>query len=133
MISVFIGLAVSLSIIFFARITHFDRDKSFFPTVLIIIASYYVLFSIMAGHSLAQELLVASVFVILAIIGAFKSLTIVGMAIAAHGVYDLFHALYLNSTVAPIWWPSFCAAVDLVLGFWVIYLSKSSGSRAVFT
>lgn len=94
MFSIFLGIALSLTVIIFAKFSGFDRDKSFYPTILIVI-------------------------------GAYKSLAIVGAGIAAHGGYDIFHVFYLSNNVAPTWWAPFCATVDFVLGFWVIYLSKS--------
>jgi len=42
-----IGLILSFLVAGFAIIVGFDRDRSFYPTVLIIIASYYVLFAVM--------------------------------------------------------------------------------------
>jgi hypothetical protein len=44
-----IGLILSLVVAGFAIIVGFDRDRSFYPTVLIIIASYYVLFAVMGA------------------------------------------------------------------------------------
>ena len=44
-----IGLILSLVVAAFAIIVGFDRDRSFYPTVLIIIASYYVLFAVMGA------------------------------------------------------------------------------------
>lgn len=125
MFSIFLGFALSLTVIIFAKFSGFDRDKSFYPTILIVIAAYYVLFAIISGHSVLRELLIALVFLVIAVFGAYKSLAIVGAGIAAHGGYDIFHVFYLSNNVAPIWWASFCATVDFVLGFWVIYLSKS--------
>ncbi|MDC0435209.1 hypothetical protein OAM69_06185 [bacterium] len=108
-----------------AKITRFDRDASFYPSILIFIASFYVLFAVMEGHSVYRELLIASMFFVTAIFGAYKSLFIVGLGIIAHGVYDIIHVIVFSQNVAPIWWPSFCAAVDLALGLWVIYLANS--------
>lgn len=125
MFSTFIGLVLSLSVIIFAKFSGFDRDKSFYPTILIVIAAYYVLFAIISGHSVLRELLIASVFLVIAVFGAHKSLAIVGAGIAAHGGYDIFHVIYFSKHVAPTWWAPFCASVDFVLGFWVIYLAKN--------
>ena len=124
MVSIFIGFALSLAIAVLAKITHFDRDTSFYPSILVFIASFYVLFAVMAGHSVYRELLIASTFFTAAILGAYKSLFIVGLGIIAHGLYDIFHVIVFSQNVAPIWWPSFCGAVDLTLGLWVIYLAK---------
>jgi hypothetical protein len=81
----------------------------------------------MAGHSIVREISIALVFITLALYGAYKSLFIVGLAIALHGAYDILHILKFKETVAPIWWAPFCAAVDFVVGVWVMYLFKIRG------
>ena len=43
-----IGIVLSLSVALFASRVGFDRDRAFYPTVLIVIASYYVLFAAMS-------------------------------------------------------------------------------------
>jgi hypothetical protein len=57
-----IGLILSLVVAGFAIIVGFDRDRSFCPTVLIVIASYYVLFAVMGAseRTLVIEIAAAS-------------------------------------------------------------------------
>jgi hypothetical protein len=43
-----VGIVLSLGVAVFARRAGFDRDRAFYPTVLIVIASYYVLFAAMS-------------------------------------------------------------------------------------
>jgi hypothetical protein len=47
-----IGLILPLVVAGFAIILGFDRGRSFYPTVLIVIASYYVFFDFSHGQSL---------------------------------------------------------------------------------
>ena len=42
-----IGLLLSVAVAAFATVTGLDRERGFYPTVLIVIASYYVLFALM--------------------------------------------------------------------------------------
>jgi hypothetical protein len=60
-----IGIVLSLSVAVFARGVGFDRDRAFYPTVLIVIASYYVLFAAMTGsiHAVLTESIVMTAFV----------------------------------------------------------------------
>jgi hypothetical protein len=58
----FFGLALSLTFIIFAKFSGFDRDKNFYPAILIVIAAYYVLFAIISGYSVLREQLIAFVF-----------------------------------------------------------------------
>jgi hypothetical protein len=43
-----VGIVLSMSVALFAKRLEFDRDRAFYPTVLIVIASYYVLFAVMS-------------------------------------------------------------------------------------
>ena len=45
----FIGIALALAVCVFARAVAFDRDRAFYPAVLIVTASYYVLFAVLGG------------------------------------------------------------------------------------
>ena len=48
-----IGILLALFICLFARSVGFDRDRAFYPTVLAVVASYYVLFAVMGGSTQA--------------------------------------------------------------------------------
>jgi hypothetical protein len=41
-----IGVILSLAVAVFAAVVGFDRERAFYPTVLIVIASYYILFAV---------------------------------------------------------------------------------------
>ena len=44
-----IGIVLSAVVAVFARIVGLDRDRAFYPTVMIVVASYYVLFAAISG------------------------------------------------------------------------------------
>ena len=62
-----VGLAVVLAV--FGKLTGYEKDRSFFPTLLIVIASYYLLFAILDGSvsTILIEIAVAAFFIVLAI------------------------------------------------------------------
>lgn len=64
LVGVFLALAVGL----FAKTLGLGRDRAFYPTVTIVIASYYCLFAVMGGstHALALESLIAAAFLAVA-------------------------------------------------------------------
>jgi hypothetical protein len=120
-----VGVVLSLSVALFARRVGFDRDRAFYPTVLIVIASYYVLFAAMSGsvHAVFLESLVMTGFSIAAVVGFKSSAWIVVGGLAGHGVFDALHGNMLENSGVPVWWPAFCLAYDLGAagGFaWVI-------------
>ncbi len=110
-----VGLVLSLGVALFAKGVGFDRDRAFYPTVLIVIASTYVLFAAMGGslHTVFSESIVMLVFVTAAVVGFRSSTWIVVAAIAGHGILDTFHGQVLDNPGVPHWWPAFCFAYDI--------------------
>ena len=124
-----IGLMLSLVVAGVATIAGFDRDRAFYPTVLIVIASYYVLFAVMgaSGRTLVIEIFAASGFLLFAILGFKRNLWLVVAAIVGHGVFDFVHHLLIQNPGVPRWWPGFCLAFDVILGgSLAVHLVKSS-------
>jgi hypothetical protein len=66
-----IGVILTVAVAGFAVVVGFDRERAFYPTVLIVIASYYVLFAAMGAstRTLIIESIIAGVFVLLAVLG----------------------------------------------------------------
>jgi len=113
-----VGLFLSLAVAGFAIITGLDRERAFYPTALIVIASYYVLFAVMSasGRTLILEIAVATGFLLLATIGYKRNLWLVASAIVGHGVFDLVHHFLIENPGVPHWWPGFCLVFDVILG-----------------
>ncbi len=122
-----VGVLLAIAIAALAKFTRFDEERSFYSTVLVIIASYYVLFAVLGGssHALVWELVIAVVFSTVAIIGALFLPTLVGTGIIAHGLFDLVHDILIENSGVPTWWPTFCGSLDVLLGLWVIALTRS--------
>ena len=110
-----IGILVALLVVGFARWTRFDRDRAFYPTVVVVIASYYVLFAAMGGSErvLVVESIVMTAFVVVAVLGFKLSSWLVVAALAAHGLFDQFHPLVVHNPGVPGWWPAFCMTFDV--------------------
>lgn len=123
MLPLLIGAGLAVVLALGARITRADQDRSFYPTILIVIATYYVLFAFMSGEGIVEEILVAAVFSIAAIAGGMKLPVLVGVGIFLHGVFDFLRPMFISNSGVPAWWPGFCAGVDILLGAWVIWLS----------
>jgi len=110
-----IGIVLSVAVALLARCVGFDRDRAFYPTVLIVIASYYVLFATMSEsvQTVISESIVMTGFLIAAVVGFKSSPWIVVAALAGHGILDAFHGSVVENSGVPIWWPAFCLAYDL--------------------
>lgn len=123
-----VGVLVAVGVAALGALVGLDRDRAFYPTALIVIAAYYVLFAAMgaSGRVLGIEIGVASLFSLAALYGFKKNMRLVAAGIALHGVFDFVQpALYANPGV-PVWWPGFCGTVDVLLGAWLaLRLCKS--------
>jgi len=110
-----VGIALSIAVASFARLVGFDRDRAFYPTVLIVIASYYVLFAAMISsiETVLLESIVMTLFVIAAVAGFKRSPWIIVGALAAHGVQDAVHGHIVANAGVPAWWPAWCLAYDV--------------------
>lgn len=110
-----VGIVLSIAVAVFARSVGFDRDRAFYPAVLIVVASYYVLFAVMIGsvETVLLESIVMAVFVIAAVVGFKTSAWIIVGGLAAHGVQDAVHGLIIANAGVPAWWPAWCLAYDL--------------------
>jgi hypothetical protein len=110
-----VGIVLSVGVALLARSVGFDRDRAFYPTVLIVIASYFVLCAAMSGsvQTVLLESIVMTGFAIAAVVGFKSSAWIVVDAPAGHGVFDALHGEVLENSGVPVWWPAFCLASDL--------------------
>ena len=110
-----VGIVLSAAVALLGRFGGFDRDRAFYPTVLIVVASYYVLFAAMSGsvETVLLESIVLIGFAIAAVVGFRSSLWIVAGALAGHGVFDAVRGAVLNNPAVPMWWPAFCLAFDV--------------------
>lgn len=110
-----VGMVLSISVALFAKWVGLDRDRAFYPTVLMVIASYYVLFAAMSGsiQTVLLESAVMTLFVIAAVAGFKASAWIVVGSLAAHGVQDAVHGHIIANAGVPAWWPAWCLAYDV--------------------
>ena len=115
MLPYIVGIVLSIGVAVFARWVGFDRDRAFYPAVLIVIASYYVLFAAMTGsaETVLLESVVMTVFVIAAVAGFKGSAWIIVGALAAHGIQDAVHGHIVANAGVPAWWPAWCLAYDV--------------------
>ena len=126
-----IGLALSLAVALLAKSVGLDRDRAFYPTVLIVVGSYYVLFAAIGGSLdalLVESVLMAAV-VVPAVLGFKGSQWIVVAGLIGHGVVDAIHRHVIDNAGVPQWWPAFCFAYDVGAGCWVAWFKIASAPR----
>ena len=85
-----VGVVLSVGVALFARTVGLDRDRAFYPTCLIVIASYYALFAIMgaAPGALPRESVVIAAFLLVSILGFKRNPWVLVGGLWAHGLFD---------------------------------------------
>jgi hypothetical protein len=128
-----VGALLAVAVGMLARASGLDRDRAFYPTVLIVIASYYCLFAVMGAstRALLLESALAGGFTAAAVLGLRSSLWVVVCSLAAHGVFDLVHGRIISNPGAPLWWPGFCLTYDLTAAAFLAWLLWRGRIRAI--
>lgn len=126
-----IGVITAFAVAAFGKFVGMDRDRAFYPMVLMITATYYVLFAVMgaSARTLVQEIAFACGFFLLGVAGFKRTGWFVAAGLVAHGIFDLVRPAFIHNPGVPHWWPGFCMAIDFALG--AILAGLLMGQRAV--
>jgi hypothetical protein len=131
MVALLVGVVGALAAGLFATATGLDRDRAFYPTVMIVIALLYALFAVIGASTtaLVLELLPGVVFIAAAVIGFKSSLWLVAAALAAHGLFDFVHGRLISNPGVPAFWPAFCGGYDVTAGAYLAWLLTRTPAR----
>jgi hypothetical protein len=131
-VALLVGVLLAFAVGLFATAIGLDRDRGFYPTVMIVIASLYALFAVMGAstNALVLESVVGAAFIALAVFGFKSSLWAVALALAAHGIFDLVHGRVISNPGVPSFWPAFCGAYDVTAAAFLAWLLKIKRIRA---
>jgi len=101
----------------------FERDRAFYPVMLIVIASYYDLFAVIGGDEgvLGIEVAISLAFAALAVIGFRVNLWLAVAGLLGHAGLDFFHGHVVTNPGLPSWWPMFCATFDAIAGLYLAW------------
>lgn len=123
-----VGASLALAVSLLARFVGLDRDRAFYPTITIVVASYYGLFAVMGGSSeaLAAESVAIVGFILVAALGFRLNLWLLVAALFGHGVFDFFHGHVISNPGVPQWWPMFCLTYDVTAATYLAWLLGQS-------
>jgi hypothetical protein len=128
-----VGITLALFFCAAAAGLGMDRERAFYPAVLIAVASYYLAFAVVDGRGevMLYELAIAVVFIAAAVAGFKCNPWIAVVALAGHGVMDAFHHNLVHSTGVPQVWPGFCMSFDVTAAAFVglVMLARARGER----
>ena len=130
---IMVGITLALLLCSAAAGLGMDRERVFYPAVVMAVASYYLAFAVVDGRNgvMLSEVAIAAVFVAGAVAGFKYSPWIAVVALAGHGVMDGFHHHLVHNTGVPQAWPGFCMSFDVTAGALValLMLARARGGR----
>jgi hypothetical protein len=108
-------------------------DPIIFHTVsLTMIGAIYMGFAFADGRPsiVILELSVATVFIVLSLLGLWVAPLFIGIGLILHGLWDLAHHPRGIKTKIPLWYPAFCAAFDFLFAGTFFFLARDIAHHA---
>jgi hypothetical protein len=128
LIEALIGVAVGVLTIVLARVI--GGQHWLYSIGLLTLPSLYASFALRAGEPAVgvKEMIYGVPFIVVGLVFAFvsvrQSALVVGAFWILHGLYDLTHRRFFTNAGVPGWYPVFCFSVDVVVGAYVLWLSR---------
>jgi hypothetical protein len=122
------GAAVGVLTIVLARFIRGERWL--YSLGLLTLPSIYAFFALQAGEQAVgvKEMIYGVPYVVAGLVFAFvsvrQSAVVVAIFWLLHGVYDLVHSRLITNAGVPGWYPIFCFVVDVVIGSYLLWLSR---------
>ena len=98
-----VGLTLALFFCAGAAALGMDRERVFYPAVVMTVASYYLAFAVADGRGQVMliEIAIAAVFIGAAVLGFRRNPWIAVAALGGHGVMDAFHHHLVHNAGVP--------------------------------
>ena len=78
-------------------------------------------------QALYKEILVGIIYIGLAFVALkvkrSKGILLLGITCISHAIYDVTHDHFITNSAVPSWWLEFCGSIDVLIGFYLVYLS----------
>jgi hypothetical protein len=122
------GAAAGVLVIVSARLVRGERWL--YSVGLLTLPSLYAWFALRAGETAVgvKEMTYGIPFVVAGLVFALvsmrRSAAVVGAFWMLHGAYDLMHSRFITNAGVPAWYPVWCFSVDVVVGVYLLWLSR---------
>lgn len=123
--NIFVGLGLGIATIILHSTLTETRGLELTSSLLVLIGSVYYGFALLSKHKKAMviEIIVASVFVIIGMLGLWISPWFVITGLFLHGLWDIAHHNPSNELVQiPQWYVPFCATYDWTIAIYMIFI-----------
>lgn len=131
------GCLIGFYVVFRFRQKKLEGRAWVYPAFLATFPAYYWIFALYAGDSgvLLNEVATGAVFIALSY-AAYRARSVAGTVLLsagyiAHACYDVAHDWLFLNPGTPRWWPEFCGAADLLIGFYLVYYAVLLRQRRV--
>jgi len=128
LIEALVGIAVGVLTIVVAR---FIRGQAWLYSIgLLTLPGLYAMFALLADEQAVgvKEMVYGIPFIVAGLAFAFTSVrhsaVVVGAFWILHALYDLTHSQFFTNVGVPVWYPVFCFSVDVVVGVYLLWLSR---------
>ncbi len=128
LVAALVGVAIGILVIMVAR--SIRGERWLYSIGLLTLPSLYAFFALRAAdHATGlKEMIYGLPFLAAGLAFAFvsvrKSAIVVGAFWIVHGVYDIVHDQFVSNAGVPDWYPAFCFSVDVVVGAYLLWLSR---------
>jgi hypothetical protein len=129
-VATLVGLAAAFgSIVPTRKFLRPRHEGMFYSVSLIPIAMIYVGFSFYYGNpdSLNAELIGVAIFSVFALLGYFKSLSLLSVGYLLHAAWDVLHEVYIEAapgglswTQVPMGYATFCLVYDVIIAIYIL-------------
>lgn len=128
MIEALIGGAVGVLTIVLAQ--RIRGQRWLYSLGLLTLPSLYAFFALQAGEQAVgvKEMIYGIPFLaaglVFVLVSIRHSAVVVGAFWILHGLYDLTHSRLITNAGVPGWYPVWCFSVDVVIGIYLLWLSR---------
>lgn len=121
-LALIIGISLGLTTIIFSHVYKLLDEASFYGLILAAIGALYVGFTWSDTPSLIVNCIQCCLFGTVAYLGTKVSVYFLAAGFILHGVFDMIYGLFPLSKLIPPHYDFFCAAVDWVIGFYLLWI-----------
>jgi hypothetical protein len=123
-----IGVALGIGVILLARTIRGERSA--YSLGLLTLPSLYAFFALRVGeqsvslHEMIYGVPYLAAGLTFVFVSARRSAVVVGSLWILHALYDVAHDQFISNPGVPRWYPAFCFSVDVVIGVYLLWLSR---------
>lgn len=124
-----VGIAIAVVVVVLFKAWGLEGTRWAYPLLLAEFPVNYWIFAVYGADraALLNEFLVGAAYLAVAYVAyrfrSFVTLLLLAAGYVMHAAYDFSHNLFFMNAGTPIWWPEFCASIDVLIGAYIAVLA----------